>query len=203
MTFLEVAGETGRMLLVQPKDIYLLEACLLADPDQYGPALASESLGMLTDPKSSPRGWEKDVCGRWYDRTVSHSDVSLDPGRYILAVSLWDLNDLPDLEGSTGGAYLFSNSKAYDEEQKADLDRMRAWIRWIGMDIYGDPKDEEGLKLHSSVHAGYHQLVDFVKTVNPEILIPVHTENPAWWTDALAGTDIEIRPPEMGVPIEL
>jgi ribonuclease J len=194
-SFLEVAGKTGRMLLAQPKDIYMLEAMHLADPAGF-PA-------MFADPKTSPRGWETGLRQTWEGKITSAEAISNSPGDYLLADSLWDLNDLIDLHGVHGGAYLFSNSRAYDDEQKADLDRLRAWVNWMGLTLYGDPDDPETVPLHASGHACGRQLVDFVLRVNPQIFIPIHTEDPAWWIEQLGGTGIKVILPEYGVPIDI
>jgi mRNA degradation ribonuclease J1/J2 len=42
-----------------------------------------------------------------------------------------------------------------------------------------------------------------VRTVKPEILIPIHTEHPEWWGDKLKGSGIEVREPELGISIKI
>jgi mRNA degradation ribonuclease J1/J2 len=39
----------------------------------------------------------------------------------------------------------------------------------------------EPVQLHASGHAPGNQLVEMIETINPETLIPVHTENPQWF----------------------
>jgi ribonuclease J len=198
LIFLQVAADTNRALLVQPKDIYLLHAMYLADPSQNLAPEAMNGLMMYADPKAAPRGWEVELRQDWQGRIVGPQGVSKAPGDYILADSLWDLNDLPDLEGIDGGAYLFSNSRAYDDEQAADLDRLRAWVRWMGLTLYGDPDDKEAESLHASGHATGSELVDFVRVVCPKVLIPIHTEDATWWQQELDGTGICVHLPEYG-----
>jgi mRNA degradation ribonuclease J1/J2 len=36
-----------------------------------------------------------------------------------------------------------------------------------------------------------------VRTVNPQILIPIHTEHPEWWEEKVKGSGIEVRKPEI------
>jgi len=90
---------------------------------------------------------------------------------------------------------LYSNSRAYDEEQAADLDRLRNWVRLMGLTMYGDPDDPQTVPLHASGHAPGQALAEFVQAVRPGMLIPVHTENPGWWERRLEGTGIAVRPP--------
>ncbi len=201
--FLDLCAHTGRILLAQPKDIYLLQSLALADPEAYAALLAHPALGMYADPKSSPKSWEKELREEWKARTRGPGQVSQSPGDYLLAFSLFDLNDLIDLEGAQGGAYLFSNSQAYDEEQEADLERLRNWVKWMKMDLYGDPDDPTRIVLHASGHAGGAELLDFVRTVNPGVLVPVHCLNPVWWQEQLAGSPVQVRPPELGQVLEV
>jgi mRNA degradation ribonuclease J1/J2 len=42
-----------------------------------------------------------------------------------------------------------------------------------------------------------------VRTVQPEILIPIHTEHPEWWEETLRGTGIKVEPPALGEAIPL
>ncbi|MBN2083620.1 MAG: hypothetical protein JW748_00245 [Anaerolineales bacterium] len=201
--FLDAARRTKRMLLLQPKDAYLLRTLHLFEPELYPAPDAGSNVGLFDDPKSAPRPWERETREAWRAPIVCAADVSEKPGGYILADSLWDLNDLADLEGISGGVYLFSNSRAYDDEQAADLDRLRHWVRWLRLDLIGDPDDPASPCLHASGHACGDELVEFVRTVKPEILIPIHTEHPDWWEEKLKGGGIEIRKPEIGKGIPI
>jgi len=202
-TFLRLAGDLGRQLLIQPKDALLLEALSLADPCAFPDPLTFPHLALYADPKSAPRKWEQDVRKRWQARTVAPQHVSAGPGDYILCFSLWDANDLLDLEGIADGLYLYSNSRAYDEEQAVDLERLRNWVGHVGLRLEGDPDDPKAARLHSSGHASGPQLLDFVQRVHPQMFIPIHTEQPVWWEEKLAGSGIQVVRPEVGRPIVL
>lgn len=196
-TFLAIADETGRLLVAQPRDIYLLEAAAKVSP-AFARTVAHPCLALYRDVKSRPRSWEQDVRERWQDRTVGSREISQDPGAYILCCSLWDMNDLLDLkpESLWGGVYLYANSRAYDEEQAVDLERLRAWIRHLGLRMEGDPDDPHAVPLHASGHAGEEDLAAFVRAVRPRRLLAVHTEQPGRWRDLLAGTTISLLLPD-------
>jgi ribonuclease J len=177
------------------------EAVRPASGAEFVDPLTMPGVVLYADPKSAPRAWEKDLRQQWGNRTVGPAEVRADPGNYILCFSLWDANDLLDLPGVEGGLYLYSNSRAYDEEQSVDLQRLRNWVQHVGLHMEGDPDNPEHVPLHASGHAPGPQLLDFVQRVHPRILIPVHTEQPKWWLEALAGTDIAVALPEMGQSI--
>lgn len=113
------------------------------------------------------------------------------------------VDDLLDLEHLASGVYLFSNSRACDDEQAADLARLRNWARCMGLTLYGDPDDPPTPPLPASGHATGPELVEFVQTVRPRTLIPIHTEQPEWWPAPLAGTGIAVRRPQLGQPFPI
>ena len=55
LSFCELAQQTGRILLAQPKDIYLMRAMCLADPDSCPAPEALPTIAMYADPKAAPR----------------------------------------------------------------------------------------------------------------------------------------------------
>jgi ribonuclease J len=218
ITFLDIARQTDRCLLVQPKDAYLLAAMRLAEPASV-PALEQEPwLAMYDDPKSQQYKWEQMTRQAYADSLVGPDEVKAHPGDYILALSLWDMADLLDIEhilgAVPGGTYVYSNSKAYDDEQKVDLVRLWNWIGHFGMTPVGlqaMSRDRTGRVTEVDVVPGYHasghangpELLQFVKTVRPHKLVAVHTEEPQWWAEQLAETGIRVELPIYAQPIHL
>jgi ribonuclease J len=216
LTFLDIARQTGRRLLIQPKDAYLLTAMRLADPASVPDLKVEPFLALYDDPKGREDKWEKVTREFYRSQLVGPDEVQRHPGEYILAFSLWDMPDLLDIEHlmgeAPGGVYVYSNSKAYDEEQKVDLVRLWNWIGHFGMEPVGlQPvaRDAAGRVTEVDVTPGYHasghasgpELLRLVKEARPEILIPIHTENPTWWVEGLKGTGIRVEIPDLARPI--
>lgn len=212
LAFAAIADQTHRTLLVQPRDAYLLRAIHLAAPAEIPDFMQNPSIALFPDPKATEgKKWERATRTRYKNRIVSLSQIQHHPGDYILAFSLSDLADLNDLQFLTGnklgGLYIFSNSPAYDEEQQVDLRRLWSWTQHLGMELVGlqnrggEWKPEPGY--HASGHAGADELVEFVRTVNPRQLIPIHTEIPDRWRELLAGTNTRVTPPAYAQPISV
>lgn len=212
--FRRIAQETGRRLLLQPKDAYLLRAMHLAEPSL--PALMEDPhVGLYDDPKVRPYLWEHTVRERYASARCGPQHIRKAPGDYLLAFSLTDIVDLLDLQfllgQQAGGVYLFSNSQAYDDEQMADLIRLWHWAQHLGMRVVGLQRQvidgrpailpEPGY--HASGHASEADLVWFVKMVRPRVLVAIHTEVPQRWAELLKGTSIRLCLPEMGKPIDV
>jgi ribonuclease J len=215
LTFLRIAGETSRRLLVQPKDAYLLRAMHLADPSTAD-AMEDPRLGLYQDPKLTEREWEAHLRERYQARTVTPVEVRQEPGEYILAFSLTDIADLLDIDyligAKPGGAYVFSNSPAYDDEQMVDLVRLWNWVRRLGMELVGlepvySADRREVTKVvpvpgfHASGHASEDDLLHFAQSVRPKRLVAIHTESPDRWRQLLGGSGIEVILPELGTSI--
>jgi ribonuclease J len=201
LTFLEIARQTGRKLLVLARDAYLLEAMYLTTPLGVPDVEHCADIMVYRDPKIAPRAWESTLLERYGSRVVGAREVRAEPANFILCFSFWDVNDLIDIEPK-GGVYIYSSSEAYSEEQRLDLVRLRNWLKHLGMTLVGDPdKGNEGL--HSSGHASGPDLLEIIRTVSPRILIPVHTEEPEYFLTSLRGEGIEVVLPELGKEITL
>jgi len=119
LAFLDIARQTGRCLVIQPRDAYLLSAMRPAEPGTVPDLAAEPSPALYDDPKSRQNKWEEVTRQAHHERVVGPDWIRKQPGDYILVCSLWDMADL--LEKLPGGVYIYSNSKAYDKEQKVDL----------------------------------------------------------------------------------
>ncbi|MFQ5945844.1 MAG: MBL fold metallo-hydrolase RNA specificity domain-containing protein [Anaerolineae bacterium] len=212
LTFHEIAAATARTLAITPGDAFLLEKMRLVDPEL--PDLEnSRRVKVFADVKSQPRRWEVEVRSRARRRNqlIESSDVASDPSQFLLCMSFYDINDLIDLAPSGAdrrrqpwATYIYSSTEAFNEEMAIDLDRLRNWLSHFSVKLVGDPDDPDtGTRLHASGHASAPDLIEVVQTIRPERLIPIHSEIPERYVDALQGTGIEVVLPERGVPITL
>ncbi|MGQ9919554.1 MAG: exonuclease [Bryobacteraceae bacterium] len=182
LSFLEIARETDRLLVLTPKDVYLLEALRAADefgvPDPY----ADARIALYVRPKAVRQKWEDALLARFGkcapERLVDAAKVKGDPAGYILCFSYYDFHALLDIE-PRGGTYIYSSSEAFNEEMLLDHEKVRNWISFFGFKLYGTlGRDREKSGFHASGHIHGPGIEELVETVRPEILIPVHTENP-------------------------
>ncbi|RLI77744.1 ribonuclease J, partial [Archaeoglobales archaeon] len=102
-----------------------------------------------------------------------------------------DMKHLLDIKPSSG-VYIYSSSEAFTEEQEFDFQRLYRWLEHFNFRIYGfEVVVVEGKKLrprfirgyHASGHASKSDLRWVIETVDPDVIIPVHTENPAWFVE--------------------
>lgn len=201
--FLQVAKAVGRRLAISPADAYLLEAMGLASPD-LPDVTQDERLVVYADVKSAPRPWEERLRNRYRreGRLMGALEVQGDPEGYILCFSFFDINDLVDIEPEEA-TYIYSSSEAFNEEMEMDLWRLRNWLDHFHIRFVGDPDDPSADKrLHASGHASGRDIIDLIRRVRPQVVIPVHTVKPRRFSYELRG-DIRVRLPKEGQPIEL
>ncbi|ACX52254.1 RNA-metabolising metallo-beta-lactamase [Ammonifex degensii KC4] len=181
LSFLEIAGETERLLTLTPKDIYLLEALRAAGEPGIPDPMTDQRVALYVRPKALRKPWEEELIARFGERAperlIDAARVKFAPQDFILCFSYYDFHALLDIEPE-GGTYIYSSSEAYDEEMLMDHERVRNWINFFGFRLYGTlGRDRERSGFHASGHIHGPGIEELVETVKPEVLIPVHTEN--------------------------
>lgn len=195
LIFRRIAEETGRKLVLLPKDVYLLESMRLVD------RLISD---FSTDPvcliynevKTSAGKWEENLKLKHAGKMVSPGEIRQDQSSYILCMSFWDLSELPDLEPRPGSIYIHSTCEAFNEEMAISYERLKTWLDYFGVALVG------GEGFHASGHIVGSQMLDLIRTVKPKYLIPVHTHAPEFFADNLEG-EVKVILPEESQSIRL
>jgi ribonuclease J len=190
--FAEIAARTGRELVVTARDLYMLYALFTADGVKRweGVRVYDE----IVDHRR--RKWEAElVMPLAGDRYVSHEAIRKDPGRYILCFSFFDMNHLLDIRPS-GGRYLYSSCEPFNEEMEIDFRRLWEWLRFFSIEPCGFSmeKDEAGEVVpvmdkhyHASGHASGEDVAWAIGEIDPDVIIPVHTEAPEWFAERFDG----------------
>ncbi|AMM54974.1 RNA-metabolising metallo-beta-lactamase [Pyrococcus kukulkanii] len=190
-TFKKIAKKTGRELVITSKDAYFLHALTLAEGVNY-----LEGVRIYENLKADPRKWELWVFERYGELKVTPGEIRESPENYILCFSFYDMPHLLDVMPS-GGVYIYSSSEAFTEEQVFSFLRLWNWLQHFGFEVYGfkvlrdgRPVFEKGL--HASGHASREDLIRVIDKVDPDYIIPVHTENPEWFKGAFGSERVVI-----------
>jgi len=180
-TFKKIADKTGRELVVTPKDAYFLHALKLVDGiDRL------HGLKIYEIFKNTKQKWEQVVVLENYsDQYVSPLEIRENQENYILCFSFYDMPYLLDVMPN-GGVYIYSSSEAFGEEQEFSFLRLWNWLQHFSFEVYGFKVDENGKPifekgLHASGHISKEELRDAIDEIDPDYIIPVHTENPEWF----------------------
>lgn len=179
-TFLDIAKETERMLVITKKDAYYLQAIQKVDGKDRMRGV--KVFGAL---KAQESGVEEAAC-RCLEETLDPRTIAEDPGRYILCFSYFDMGNLLDIKHK-GGTYVYSNSEAFNEEQVVDFRRLNNWLQLFrlkvkGFTLMGEKGEEKPTfdrRYHASGHVSLEDLLQVIFEISAKKVIPVHTEDPA------------------------
>jgi len=205
LTFRDIARDCGRKLVVTSKDIYLLEAASLAT-DLVSPPAQDEVILLYKEPKRLEK-WEEQVYSRYGSRCVEPGELKKNGGDYVLCFSFWDINELIEIDPDPGAVYIYSSSEAFDEEQRFDIVRLRNWLKLFQMQPVGVPDTQTGKPLeaekgfHASGHITGPDLLELIGMINPQVVIPVHTENHEFFRRHIEPKNLCV--PTKGIPIIL
>lgn len=174
-TFLKIAKETKRYLLITYKDALLLD--LLKDEINI---IDDENIFILHEKKSDDRKYLKNLKESYRNKILTPKLINQNLGNFIICYSFYDIVNLIDLE-IDDGAYIYSTSEAYTEEQEIDIKRLFNWLKYLNLKPFGLSIDHDkpifSGDYHSSGHASFNDIIWMINEINPEFILPVHTEN--------------------------
>lgn len=180
-SFIEIAHETDRTLIITAKDAYMLYCLNIVDLDR---PLPSENLLIFDVPKASEQKWESWIYSRYNDFCVNASEISDNSSDYILAIGFFDIKYLNDIK-PTEGLYLYSSSEPFSEEQQIDMFRLKNWITRHNLELRGITFENNEWQIEPGYHCSGHmtrtELAEMIRSISPENLIPVHTMNREWF----------------------
>ena len=178
LSFLNAAKQMDKKLAVSLKQAYLLNE-LSNCSNTLAPRVDDENLAFYANRKSwgligsscdqrllngDYDKWERD----YLDKAICYKDIKADPSKYLMFCSNFDLKELIDIKPVSNSVYIKSVCEPFDQEMEMDWERVKNWLDHFGLSIEST---------HVSGHASGPQLKEFITTIKPKVLIPVHTEN--------------------------
>ena len=178
MTFFDIAKDSKRKFVVLVQDAYLMH--LLKDTDGSFKILDDNDFLILDEKRSDKLKWIKEVKKVYSTKFIRMEEIGKNPGDFVLCFSIYNLKNLLDIE-LKDGIYIYSSSEAYTEEQAIDMMRLKNWLDFFNISVYGFNINESGIpiplgKFHASGHAPFEDILWMINEIQPENLIPVHTE---------------------------
>ncbi|WP_041077882.1 MBL fold metallo-hydrolase [Thermotoga caldifontis] len=191
MTFLKIAQVCDRFLVLTPKDYALLENMGRIDPTWQLTEQELSHIRIYHVAKVEFSKLEKDAIlfGKTAGLLVSPGEINQRPERFIIAAGYFDMPQILDIDESvlSGSMYIHSTSEAYTEEQQMDYKRFRNWLSRFNIQPFGLRFDNDEVvftkEFHASGHLSAHDLEWLIKTLEPDFIIPVHTEDKSWFVN--------------------
>ncbi|MHA1236054.1 MAG: MBL fold metallo-hydrolase [Candidatus Hodarchaeales archaeon] len=181
------AKENSRKLLINLKQAHLLKI-LQKDKNLDIPPLGDPRIEVYKRPKSRYYKWEQKILKDPEFNIISSPDFNQE--EYIFHCDFWNFTDLIDIQPKDA-SYFYSHGDPFSEEGVIDFNRMKEWVKKFKLEFY---------QFHASGHAPQSELKRIVETISPEVVIPIHSEEPEKYKNLI---DIPIMLPSKGHRITL
>ncbi|MEM4733412.1 MAG: MBL fold metallo-hydrolase [Candidatus Bathyarchaeia archaeon] len=187
-SFYKTALRNNRCLAVSLRQAYLIEA-LASDRKLRIPRLSDEGMMIFRKSKERMYAWERQILERYPEKVVDVEQVSKRQQNMILTMSLYDLEQLVEIQPQPGSCYIFSSSEPFNEEMEIDFERLVNWLRHYGLPQY---------HVHVSGHITPLRLKACLKEINAKKVFPVHTENAGLFAKFMRDIKSQIAVTEKG-----
>jgi len=132
--------------------------------------------------------WEKDFLDM--GNIIVADEIRKKQQEYVMFMNYFQLNNLLDIKPIEGSVHIRSVCEPFSEDMELDQKRIDNWLRLFG--LYPEQR------IHSSGHACGPAIFDMIKKINPKVLFPIHTLNPAAFKEL---SRIDVVFPEYGKKI--
>lgn len=129
-------------------------------------------------------------------RRISLEDLRVLDGEFLLYfASNWDYNKIKNyLPTNLRAAFICSNVDPYAEDYRFYKNKISNELLDKGIPSY---------RIHSSGHAKVHDLIRYINEINPETLIPIHTNHAELFEKLFRDEKLEVILPIREVPVSL
>lgn len=204
-SFLDIAKETNRKLVLLPKDAYLLWNMASAAGNVWNIPLLDDPHIAIYDEfqgRAAVR-WQQAIKEEFGDKHVKPLDIAHNQGEYICCFNFFDVNELAVLRPRAGSIWIYSSCESLNEEMAIDFRRLENWLNRWGIPMLGGTEGEKS-PFHVSGHASRQDLLKIIETIEPQVVIPVHVEEKHLnkYKDLLQDR-FNVIFPEPGIPVIL
>ena len=213
VTFRNVAEQTGRKLLINTKQAYMLKLIEEQNKEKtIYPSLNDEHIGIYISRRGSgylgeetfvsyDGNWtvatDKDLIikdyDKWervffeYDNFYTYRDVRAGQENFMIRADNFSFMELIDIEPENA-IYIHSTTGAFNTEMELSKEITDNWLSHFNIPQYEH--------FHVSGHAKGSELLEMIRTVEPDILYPIHTDEPEAF-DVLKDDGINVIHPEL------
>lgn len=138
------------------------------------------------------------LCHYWDG--VRAYDLARDPTQYILHAGFFEANELLDVSPPLGSRFIRAATEPFCDEMLLDERKLANWLAAFGID--GGTDDGGVQHSHVSGHASGPELFDLIHAMKPRMVVPIHTEQPERFAEAL-GRLYQVTIPVLGQAIEI
>ena len=110
--------------------------------------------------------WERKYIN--LDNSITYLDLQVNQKKYVVSMSFWEIDNLIDIRPERA-IWIKSKCEPFSEDMELDETKKNNWLEHFEIREYF---------AHASGHASGPEIKAMIKEINPDILIPIHTEHP-------------------------
>ncbi|MFX1503680.1 MAG: MBL fold metallo-hydrolase [Promethearchaeota archaeon] len=200
-TFALIAKKYGWKFIISEKDAYfyyLMNEDEIYESMKNPNILADDHILILSSGVVRHR-WQEKIRQKLYKENKGHRFLKFKEIRdlenqFFFYITHLQKNIIEKINPNLRGAFISSSIDPYTEEY---IDNNRTLVHYFRN--HGIPS----YKVHASGHAMPHHLINFIHSVNPEYLIPIHTEQPLFFKSLFENSEINVILPNKNSRIDL
>ncbi|MDD5500050.1 MAG: MBL fold metallo-hydrolase [Candidatus Nanoarchaeia archaeon] len=182
LTFYNIAKTNNRKLVIEPRQALLLDLLRAegvhelpsSDDENIRIFFAKKSWGLIGKEDIPKEEWEKDYSA-WEKEYIHRKNIitaeqiNKEQEKCVLFMNYFQFNNLIDIMPKKTSIHIRSICEPFNDEMVLDEKRINNWLKKFN--LYPQHK------IHASGHASGAKLIEMAKEINPELLIPIHTEH--------------------------
>lgn len=184
-TFYEIAKENDRTFVVPLKLAHLLSK-LKNDPVLKIPDVMKDDAIIFYKKRKRTGEFAESDYFTWerpfLEKAVNYDFLHENESKLLFNLDLTSFTELIDVRPSRGGHFIHSMSEPFSEED-INSEVTNNWLKHFGLTYH---------QIHASGHCPSKDLQEIVSTIQPEKLIPVHTEHPELFKKLFKQIDVTI-----------
>lgn len=110
--------------------------------------------------------WERDFI--FHENVITVEELRKAPQNYTVSMNMWEINQLIDLKPEHA-IWIKSSCEPFSPDMELDEERKKNWLEYFKITEY---------LAHASGHASGDEIREMIREINPENVIPIHTEHP-------------------------
>jgi len=189
-TFSLIAKNHGWKFVITEKDAYfyyIMNKDEIYESMKNPNIIADDHILILSSGNARYR-WQEKIRqalhkGKKGFRFIKYNEINELKSQFFFYITSLQKNIIEKINPNFKGAFISSSIDPYTEEYIDNNRTLTRYFRKRGIPSY---------RAHASGHAMPHHLINFVNSVNPKYLIPVHTEHPHFFKTFFNNSDIEV-----------
>ena len=170
VTLAQIAKETKRKIALS----YNYFAYLAILKEKGLEINSFDNLVLYEKKKSNLKKWEQNLLKKY--PYINAKEIKIHPRDYLAILNFYQIQELIDFQPDENSYFLRAITEPHTEESEISEERFSHWIKHFKMQ--GLTPDGKFERAHISGHISGKELEEFISQIKPDMVIPIHTEDP-------------------------